>query len=156
MRGGETNVEVLECSVEECFNVGMDVVDGATVIATRCDFMENGDCGVGASDPNTKLRLNDCTMHHNNTGLVARDPNTKVRLNDCTMHHNQRGVTAFSSAVVDLHGEDTDIHSNTTAGIVASFNGKVQIHLPSQHNTSHDNGMQDREQWGEGTITNVK
>ena len=58
--------------------------------------------------------------------------------------------------VVDVYSENTDIHSNTGFGIVAFNQGKVQIHLPSQHNTSHDNTGQDRHQNSEGTITNVK
>ena len=71
------------------------------------------------------------------------------------MHHNNWGLAAGHDAVVDLYGENTDIHSNTQNGIIASGHGKVQIHLPSQHNTSHDNTGQDRTQNG-GTITNVK
>ena len=134
MEGGETNVEVLECTVKECGGRGMSVFVGATVVATRCDFMENGNvAGVQASGPNTKVRLNDCTMHHNSCGLFA------------TQH-----------AVVDLYGENTDIHSNTSYGIFAYNHGKIQIHLPSQHNTSHDNTDQDRDQSSNGTITNVK
>ena len=133
MAGSETNVEVLECTVKECGTSGMSVNGGATVVATRCDFMENGNCGV-----------------------YAREPNTKVRLNDCTMHHNSYGLCAENHAVVDLYGKTTDIHSNTDYGICAATNGKVQIHLPSEHNTSHDNRHEDRHQWGEGTIANVK
>ena len=89
--------------------------------------------------------------------MLARDPNTKVRLNDCTMHHNKYvGLTAVNHAVVDLYGENTEIHSNKDDGIYAFGHGKVQIHLPSQHNTSHDNTGQDRHHNTEGTITNVK
>ena len=65
--------------------------------------------------------------------------NTKVRLNDCTIHHNFNGLFAMQHAVVDLYGENTDIHSNTYDGICAIRHGKVQIYVPSQHNTSHDN-----------------
>jgi len=48
------------------------------------------------------------------------------------------------SAVVDLHGTKTDIHFNKRHGIGASSRGKVNIHLPSQHNTTHDNVHEDR------------
>ena len=74
------------------------------------------------------------------------------------MHHNSGGggLVADDQAVVDVYGKNTDIHSNTTDGIFAYDHGKVQIHLPSQHNTSHDNEEEDREQWSDGTITNVK
>ena len=135
MEGGETNVEVLECTVKECRSSGMFVRTGATVVATRCDFMEN---------------------RNGTAGVCASNPNTKVRLNDCTMHHNVYGLVAGNQAVVDLYGENTDIHSNTNDGIIAAGRGKVQIHLPSQHNTSHDNTSRDRHQHTDGTITNVK
>ena len=42
MAGSETTVEVLECTVKKCRLPGMAVYDGATVVATRCEFMENG------------------------------------------------------------------------------------------------------------------
>ena len=96
--------------------------------------MENGDDGVYVEDQNTKLILNNYTMHHN--------------------HNN--GLYVYDLAVVDLHGENTDVHSNNYYGINAGDHSKVHIHLPSQHNTSHDNGEQDRDQYGGGDINNVK
>jgi hypothetical protein len=57
---------------------------------------------------------------------------------------------------VDLHGTKSDIHSNKSRGIVAINRAKVNIHLPSQHNTSHDNVKEDRENgWGGGSIANI-
>jgi len=133
-KGSGTNVDVTEC----CFNGmdfsnGMDVSEAATVTATRCDFIEN-------------VR-----------GVVSYGANTKVRLNECTVHHNGRdGLWAHDHAVVDLHGTKTDIHSNKRCGIYARVHGKVNIHLPSQHNTSHDNVREDRENgWGGGSIANI-
>ena len=114
LTGSETNVDVLKCAVKECGGTGMQVYDG-TVTATQCEFMENGGCGVYCDGANTKARLNDCTMHHNGC----------------------HGLLAFRHAVVDLHGTKTDIHSNKGFGILASLRGKVNIHLPSQHNTTH-------------------
>jgi hypothetical protein len=113
----------------------MYVHEGATVTATRCDFMENGQFGVVCNGANTKVRLNDSTMHHNGTfGLVAAD----------------------HRAVVDLHGTKTDIHSNKRCGIGALNNAKVNIHLPSQHNTTHDHvGDQHRRQNRGGSIANI-
>jgi hypothetical protein len=106
----------------------MVVRDGATVTATQCEFVENGgghgvfcDGGDGA---NTKARLNDCQMHHNGSD----------------------GLLAYNYAVVDLHGTKTDIHSNKLHGINAFDRAKVNIHLPSQHNTSPDNVGEDRRQ----------
>ena len=79
-------------------------------------------------------------MENGGFGVVCFDANTKVRLNDSTMHHNgEYGLYARDHAVVDLHGTKTDIHSNKKYGIGAARNAKVNIHLPSQHNTTHDN-----------------
>ena len=132
-RGSGTNVEVTECCFKKCRYNGMGVYEGTTVIATRCDFMENGKFGFFCGGANTKVRLNDSTMHHNGTdGLFAGD-----------------------HAVVDLHGTKTDIHSNKDHGILADYRGKVNIHLPSQHNTSHDNVGEDRVQDTGGSIANI-
>ena len=132
LKGSETNVELLECTVKQCRWTGMVVSTGATVTATRCDFMENG-----------------------TNGLYVEDQNTKLILKDCTIHHTGYGLNVQCHAVVDLHGENTDIHSNNRSGIWVTKHAKVHIHLPSQHNTSHDSVIQDRYQWDGGTITNV-
>ena len=129
LMGSETNVDVLKCSVKECDGTGMSVGDGATVTATQCEFMENGIDGVYCDGANTKVRLTDCQMHHNGS----------------------EGLVAYDHAVVDLHGTKTDIHSNKWCGILAQNNAKVNIHLPSQHNTSHDNVREDRL----GSIANI-
>ena len=135
--GSETNVDVLKCAVKECRRTGMRVVHGSTVTATQCEVMENGTSGVYCFGANTKARLNDCKMHHN-----ERD-----------------GLWAYDHAVVDLHGTKTDIHSNKRRGIYAysraSTRAKVNIHLPSQHNTSHDNVGEDRVQVNGGSIANI-
>jgi hypothetical protein len=132
--GSGTNVDATECCFKRCRYSGMCASGGVTVTATRCDFMENGDSGIACWDANSKVRLNDSTMHHNG------------------MH----GLSADEHAVVDLHGTKTDIHSNKSHGIRASFRAKVNIHLPSQHNTSHDNeGGDNRFQEGGGSIANI-
>jgi hypothetical protein len=133
LEGSETNVDVLKCIVTECGDTGVSVEGGATVTATQCEFMENGEFGVFCMGGTTKARLNDCTMHHNGSA----------------------GLNAFNHAVVDLHGTKTDIHSNTGDGILADDHGKVNIQLPSQHNTSHDNVGQDRHQMTGGSIVNI-
>ena len=128
-----THVDVLRCAAKKCGRGGMYVFGGATVTATQCEFMENDGNGVYCGGANTKVRLYDCTVHHNGSdGLVADD-----------------------YAVLDLHGTKTDIHSNKGDGIWALDRGKVNIHLPSQHNTSHDNVGDDRNQYGGGSIANV-
>ena len=131
-RGSGTKVDVTECCFKKCRFSGMWVEEGATVTATRCNFMENGLSGVECHT-NAKVRLTDSTMHHNEThGLVTDD-----------------------HAVVDLHGTKTGIHSNEKHGIDADNNAKVNIHLPSQHNTIHDNVRQDRAQRSGGSIANI-
>ena len=90
------------------------------------------------------------------SGVFCRGVNTTARLNDCTMHHNEKnGLYAWDRAVVDLHGTKTDIHSNKRFGIAAEDCAKVNIHLPSQHNTSHDNVGEDRLQEYGGSIANI-
>jgi hypothetical protein len=137
LAGSETNVDVLKCVVKECGDIGMHVRNGATVTATQCEFMENG-WGVFCDGVNTK------------------SAHTKARLNDCKMHNNRNdGLVAWNDAVVDLHGTKTDIHSNKQFGILVSCRAKVNIHLPSQHNTTHDNVGGNRVQDSGGSITNI-
>ena len=133
LSGSETTVDVLKCVVKECRSTGMYAIDGASVTATQCEFMENQGSGVSCANANTTARLSDCKMHHN----------------------GGYGLCANARAVVDLHGTKTDIHSNKRHGIYASYRAKVNIHLPSQHNTSHDNVGEDRQQWGGGSIANI-
>ena len=72
------------------------------------------------------------------------------------MHHNgMHGLGAFNHGVVDLHGTKTGIHSNKSHGIEATYRAKVNIHLPSQHNTPHDNVGDDRHQNTGGSIANI-
>jgi hypothetical protein len=65
-------------------------------------------------------------------------------------------LVAGDHAVVDLlHGTKMAIHSNKRDGIRAVFRAKVNIHLPSQHNTSHGNVGEDRHQEYGGSIANI-
>jgi hypothetical protein len=98
-KGSGTNVDVMECCFKKCKLDGMVVREGATVTATRCDLMENGQFGVACNGANTKVRLNDSTMHHN--GLD--------------------GLFAVDHAVVDLRGTKTDFYSNRDGGIYATI-----------------------------------
>ena len=163
--GGAT-VTATRCDFMKNAECGMYVAGGSTVTATRCDFMENGECGIKGFGANTKVSLNVSTMHHNGEyglqaygegyGVWARATLLKVRFNDSTMHHNgEGGLWAYGHAVVDLHGTKTDIHSNKGHGIFAFDRGKVNIHLPSQHNTTHDNVGEDRSQVNGGSIANI-
>jgi hypothetical protein len=138
-KGSGTNVNVMECSFTKCSWYGMLVQHGATATATRCEFMENVTAGVASDDVNTKVRLNDASIHHNNDDGSAW----------CG------GLLAFNCSIVDLHGTRTDIHSNKHEGIWAAGNAKVNIHLPSQHNTTHDNEGDNRRQLNGGSIANI-
>jgi hypothetical protein len=132
-KGSGTNVDVTECCFKLCQDCsGMWVGGGATATASHCEFTENGAIGV-----------------------YCRGANTKVRLNDCKMHHNAYGLMVEANAVVDLHGTKTDIHSNKSRGIYANRDAKVNIHLPSQHNTTHDNVGDNRVQRSGGSIANI-
>ena len=130
--GSGSNVDVTECCAKNCIFAGMCVVGGATATATRCDFMENGGTGVT------------CHCYSN------------VTLNGSTMHRNGgHGLSADDHAVVDLCGTETDIHSNQNNGICARKNAKVNIHLASQHNITHDNVEDNRYQDTGGSIANI-
>ena len=131
--GSGTNVDVTECCFKKCRYNGMYVYAGVSVTATRCDFMENGHCGVICSGANTKVRFNDSTMHHNGWD----------------------GLGTGDRAVVDLHGTNTGIHSNKAYGMSAYYNAQVNIHLPPQHNTTHDNVGDNRDQEDGGSIANI-
>ena len=71
------------------------------------------------------------------------------------MEYGMHGLYASDRAVVDLHGTKTDIHSNKRFGIYATDNAKVNLHLPSQHNTTHDNVDDNRGQHSGGSIANI-
>ena len=78
------------------------------------------------------------------------------------MHRNRLdGLVVYKGASVDLYGAKTAIHANKRHGIRAYDKGQVNIYLDSQHNTTHDNGGENRRQVAEynwqtnGTIANV-
>jgi hypothetical protein len=131
--GSETHVEVLKCTVKECGNYGVYAHGGVTVTATQCQFIKNSGSGMVCSDANTKVGLTDSTVHHNGSD----------------------GLWADLDAVVDLRGTKMEFHSNKEDGIYATENAKVNIHLPSEHNTSHDNNDGDRVQERGGSIANI-
>ena len=62
------------------------------------------------------------------------------------------GIVGASRSTIHLHGEATAIHSNRRIGIYAQGSGKVIIHLPSHHNTSYNNGQEDRRARGGGLV----
>ena len=66
------------------------------------------------------------------------------------------GIYVAKKTTIHLHGEATAIHSNEGHGIWAYRFGKVIIHLPSHHNTTYNNGGEDRHARRGATITNVE
>jgi hypothetical protein len=63
LRGSETNVDVLKCSVKKCKIGGMYVRVGVTMIATQCEFTENGGGGVFCHGCSVMVQIQkqDCT-----------------------------------------------------------------------------------------------
>ena len=62
---------------------------------------------------------------------------------DCSFHHNgAHGVGASTErTLVELRGEQTEIHHNSRDGLVAMANAIINIYIPSQSITAlvHDN-----------------
>jgi hypothetical protein len=110
----------------------------STVVATRCEFA-NSKYGVAVAG--------------NLTSATQGYPCATFK--NCRFHDNRyEGISGYR-ATVHLHGESTAIHSNGQNGINANISAKVLIHLPSKHNTSYNNGGEDRKTRLGGTITNV-
>ena len=152
--GSETNAEVSKCVVKRCGESGMSAHVGATVTATDSEFTENKRIGVAANGTNTKVTLNNCTMHHNLIHGLLAGRRAHVAATDCAMHHNEyEGLTASERAVVDIYGTKTDIYANGWNGMHAGRNGQINIRLPLDHNTSHDNVNLDRKRYVGGRIT---
>jgi len=132
LEGRQANVDVLNCVVKDCGKTGMVLCLSANVTATQCEFLGNGHHGVQSV-----------------YGAI-------VRLNDCKIYHNgAHGLFASLRGRANIHGAKTDIHSNKGDGVVTTKGGHVKIHLPFQHNTSHDNANYDRYQEEAGSIANI-
>ena len=140
------------------------------------------DCGDGINMSNAKVILmdvaikgcNGCALYINNStsettvvatrcefanslrGTVVRGSLTSATFKNCVFNDNSSdGIFGWGSTI-HLHGEATALHSNGDDGIVAYNSAKVIIHLPSHHNTSYNNGDNDRYTDMKGTITNVE
>ena len=63
LRGSETSVDMLKCSVKKCKIGGMYVRVGVTMIATQCEFTENGGGGVFCHGCSVMVQIQkqDCT-----------------------------------------------------------------------------------------------
>ena len=123
VEGEEASVEMMDVSVQGCRNHGLFVSSGASVKATQCDFSENGVWGVVMTG-GSKGIFTDCSIHHNGgTGVWAYEVGT----------------------LVELRGEQTEIHHNGNYGLVAECNAIINIYIPSRSITAlvHDNEGRD-------------
>ena len=119
LEGEEASVEMMDVSVKECSD-GLIVRSGASVKATQCEFSENGDIGLAVNE-GSKGIFTDCSIHHN--GKIG-------------MYAGAEG------ALVELRGEQTEIHHNREFGLIAAnSNTTINIYIPSQSITAlvHDN-----------------
>ena len=130
-------VELIDVALKGCDNDAVWITSSTsatTLVATRCEFANNGSHGVVLYNRLIIATFNNCVFHDNKyDGLQGRVL--------CTIH---------------LHGEATAIYHNGRYGILAFASGKVLLHLPSHHNTFYNNGGEDRHTNGGGTITNVE
>ena len=120
--GAGTEMVMQNVTMEKCQNGGVYVRNGAKLDATRCQFHQNGWCGVGVGGSTTTVRLTNCTSHHN----------------------KYHGVYAEYGAVVDLMGEGTSVHNNERHGLSACFGGStINVYQPCVLNDmSHGNKEQ--------------
>jgi len=130
-------VELFDVALKGCDDAGLRISPNSTsettVVATRCEFTNNSNCGASVSGSLSSATFNNCVFNEN----------------------KYEGIEVFESTI-HLHGDATAIHSNGTHGIQAVLSGKVIIHLPSHHNTTYNNGEQDRIAFNRGSITNVE
>jgi hypothetical protein len=119
MEGEEASVEIVDVSVKDCKDFGLYVASGASVKATQCEFSKNRGSGVAVIG-GSKGIFTDCTFHHNRGfGVFANEEGT----------------------LVELRGEQTEIHHNRNDGLSAWSNATINIHIPSLPITAliHDN-----------------
>ena len=69
---------------------------------------------------------------------------SSAKFNNCVFNDNKHDGIQVHQSTIHLHGEASALYSNGLRGIYASNSAKVLIHLPSHHNTSYNNGGQDR------------
>jgi hypothetical protein len=137
LRLNNAKVELFDVAFTGCTHgalfIPRSVSSATTLVATRCEFA-NSRVGAAVNGILTSATFNNCLFHSNEeTGLIV------------------------CKSTIHLHGEATAIHSNGRHGIYAiQYPSKVIIHLPSHHNTSYNNGDQDRHTSSGGTITNVE
>ena len=126
-------VELFDVALKGCQDASLFILEPTsetTLVATRCEF---ANCSEG---------------------VVVYGSLTSATFKNCVFHENSGdGINVTRSATILLHGEATAVHSNGSNGIYASGIGtQVLIHLPSHHNTSYNNGVEDRHARGGATM----
>jgi hypothetical protein len=137
----DAEVELNDVVVKNCVKYALNMNafnNSTTLVARRCEFKEcQGGMSSGEGSEITTVHFHDCTFHA----------------------HKVYGLFVDQRSIVHLYGESTAVHSNGHDGIFAQgYEAKVLIHLPSHHNTSYNNGGEDRQTDldEDGTITNVE
>jgi len=134
IRMSNAKVELIDVALKGCGNRALNIISDTsetTLGATRCEFANNSMHGAFVSGSLTSATFNNCVFCDN----------------------RYYGIQAYESTI-HLHGDATAIHSNGYYGIFANSSGKVLIHLPSNHNTTYNNGREDRNAVRGATITN--
>ena len=131
----DAKVELVDVALKGSGDRALHIPDSSetTLVATRCGFV-NSEYGASVFGRLTSATFKNCVFHDN----------------------SEIGIFVGNKGTIHLHGEATAIHSNRGYGIFASSSAKVIIHLPSHHNTSYNNGEEDRSTARGGTITNVE
>jgi len=130
-------VELIDVALKGCASRALTFTSyssESTFVAKRCEFA-NSNWGAAVFG-NLTLSLS-------------------ATFKNCVFHDNKYGGIYSDRSTIHLKGEATAIRSNRGDGIIASNFGKFLIHLPSHHNTSYNNGGEDRRTETGGTITNV-
>jgi len=156
-------VELVDAATSNCTTCGIYVRNAAgalsQLVATRCEMSNNGTSGLTIVNPrnNNNNLDNMVSIWAALTAPFRALIPFNVCLKNCIFEGNYvSGILLEGKGVVNVHGNATAIHSNRWDGIVAVNSAKVFIHLPSHHNTSYNNGREDRLTSRGGTITNVE
>jgi len=137
VEGEEASVKMMGVSVKECKYAALRVASSASAKATQCEFSENGEVGV-AFIGGSKGMFTNCTSHHNgNFGVVVDGEGTLVELHgeQTEIHHNQYGLSAFSNATINIYIPSRSItalvHDNGDNDLSTFNGGKIQSQLSS-------------------------
>jgi len=133
VQGEEALVDLLDVTFQKCAKAGMGLLCGSFVKVTQCEFSQNRDCGVVVV-VGARGSFTNCTFHHNEkSGILAHGEDT----------------------LVEIHGEQTEIHhNNNAAGLAAVNNATTNIYIPSRLLTAvvHDNEYRDLDSAVNGKI----